>query len=179
MKLITKQYADLTTRSTAVFSEDMAYRFLLRRVWGPDERNVLCGLFMNPSTADEMTDDRTLQGWRKRSHQFGFDGMAIVNAFGLRSTDPKGLLAVADPVGRVWNDEFIREQLTLNRTTVCGWGVPPKKTQWRCVEIVRLLRAINRPVYALAINNDGSPKHPLYVRHDAEFFHWTPTLPKL
>jgi hypothetical protein len=174
MKLLTKEHADLTTKSTAVFSEDMAYRFLLRRVWGPDDTNVLCGLFMNPSTADELKDDMTLKGWRRRAHKLGYDGFSIVNAFGFRSPNPKDLLSSADPVGRVWNDDFIRAEIAKNRTTVVGWGCPPKKVQWRCVEMVRLLRVINRPVYVLGLNNDGSPKHPLYLKDTLELIHWTP-----
>lgn len=176
-----RHYTDLAgVKSTAHFSGDGLYRYYLRRQWGPDETNLLCGVFMNPSTADERKNDRTLAAWQRRAYKLKYDGFVVYNAFALCSKEPKGLLEVDDPVGRD-NDVYL-EGVRFHRTVVCGWGKPPKFVRWRTSIVEKMLREMKAqaelgwraslPLYVLAINNDGSPKHPLYVKGTDPLLPW-------
>ncbi|MGH7239133.1 MAG: hypothetical protein ACREHG_03595 [Candidatus Saccharimonadales bacterium] len=44
---------------------------------------------------------------------------------------------------------------------MCAWGSFGEK-----VRIASVLAQIPRPRYALGVNKDGNPKHPLYIRRD-------------
>lgn len=172
--VVVREYSDLLCRSMAVFSPEPTplYRYALHRQWGADESNVLglCG--MNPSTADERKNDPTLARWQRRAERNGFDGFVVVNAWGLRSTDPMGLLSVDDPVGP-HNDAMILEIAKRSRVFVCGWGVPPHK---RLVPRVRELRerltAAGVKLHVLGLTQDGFPRHPLYVGYERKWSEW-------
>ena len=54
---------------------------------------------LNPSTADETSNDPTVGRCQRRAVQMGYGGLYVGNIFAWRSTDPKGLLDTDDPVG--------------------------------------------------------------------------------
>lgn len=165
--------ATLLMKSTAVFSDDMKYRYLLKRVWD-ESLGLLCGCFMNPSTADQFKNDPTLASWQSRAEKLGYGGFSVVNAFAYRSTDPAGLLTIANPTGPD-NDEFILAAAKEAKTFVVGWGQPPKKVQHRCTYVQALLKTAGIELLCLGVNKtDGSPRHPLYTDHTLPFIPWTP-----
>src|SRR5579859_5937119 len=88
-------------RAGATFSACRTYRYRLWRSWEPrGSRCVFVGL--NPSTADESTDDATIRKCVGFAKRWGFGAIEVVNLFayaGVRSTDPRSLLGVSDPVG--------------------------------------------------------------------------------
>jgi hypothetical protein len=98
------------------------HRYTLWRRW--DERPPLVAVMLNPSTADESVLDPTLRRVRGYAQAWGYGGFVIGNAFALRSTDPKGLLA--DPYGAVggWNDAHLRalRALAAQSRLMVGWG---------------------------------------------------------
>jgi hypothetical protein len=80
--------------------------------------------------------------------------------YGLRSTDPKGLWKVADPVGH-GDDAAIAEVVGRAGWIVCGWGKNARADRiWRIAEV---LAPAAGKVFALSVNGDGSPSHPLYL----------------
>ena len=106
--------------SGAKFSPCRTWRYLLWRTWGdPDRRAMFVGL--NPSTADETQDDPTVRRCLGFARAWGFGGLMMTNLFGLRSTDPRGLLAVDDPVGP-GNDAAILAQARRCPLVVLAWG---------------------------------------------------------
>ena len=76
--------------SGAVFSECKRYRYSLWRVWNPD-LPVCMFLMLNPSTADETTNDPTVERCQRRAVQMGYGGLHVGNIFAWRSTDPTGI----------------------------------------------------------------------------------------
>lgn len=86
----------------------------------------------------------------------------MLNLFAYRSTDPAALYQVGDPVGDE-NDRWILESIESCEYVIAAWG---KHGQFknRAEQVSRLL---NRPIHCLAINGDGSPRHPLYIKGDA------------
>ena len=91
----------------ARFSVDRRYRYALWRVW--DHGRGICNfLLLNPSIADEATNDPTSERCERRARRWGFGGLIVTNLFALCATDPAGLRRVADPIGPE-NDAAILE----------------------------------------------------------------------
>jgi hypothetical protein len=117
---------------------------------------------LNPSTADEEQNDPTVERQERRARQAGLGGLYVLNLFAFRSTDPKLLPLQRDPIGQDNNDAIRRVCSTPNALVVCGWGKHGRLMS-RDYEVTRLLDSIPVRKYCLGQNNDGTPKHPLYV----------------
>ncbi len=165
--------------SDAAFSACDRYRYWLERRW--DGQPIGSGNFavqigMNPSTADIDCDDPTVAGCCDRARRWGYGGLVMLNAFAYRATRKEDLLAVADPVGPL-NDATFRRFVPLAGVVVVGWGQPPKPLRSRGLAVARLLAEAGVQAMCFAVNADGSPKHPLYVRRDAPLQPWNPLNP--
>ena len=115
----------------ARFSIDRRYRYALWRVWDHDE-NLYNFLLLNPSSADEATNDPTIERCERRARRWGFGGLIVTNLFALCATDPAGLRRVADPIGPE-NDAAILETAhgcnrALERTVLLKGGLQPSRT---------------------------------------------------
>lgn len=104
----------------AEFSEDRQYRYRLWRHWAKD-LPVVAFVGLNPSTADEKKLDRTMSRLKSFAQAWGCGGMEMLNLFAYRSTDPKILYDIDDPIGR-YNDRAIRLVVKACSYTVCCWG---------------------------------------------------------
>lgn len=157
--------------SAAAFSPDRRWRWWLERRWdgkplGTPGYGAVIG--MNPSTADIDVDDPTVAGcmWRAR-YRWGLPGLVMLNAFSYRATDKKRLLEVEDPVGEE-TDATILHYARTAALVVAAWGQPPKPLMARGAAIARMLAEAGVRMVCFGVNGDGSPKHPLYQRRDAE-----------
>jgi len=147
----------------ARFSGDRRYRYALRRVWGHAED--LCNfLLLNPSSADEATNDPTIQRCERRARRWGFGGLIVTNLFALRATDPAGLRRVADPIGPE-NDAAILEAARGAGRVLCGWGNHGAYLD-RASAVRALLAGLGVTPYGLALTKRGEPAHPLYLGYD-------------
>lgn len=185
-------------RGTAVFSDDGLYRYELTRDWGECygectdadiERegghhelcpaamyaNTLVWILLNPSTADAEQDDPTIRRCIGYSKQWGYAGLVILNLFAFRSTDPKLLGTVDDPVGPD-NDAYF--EMWLNGKTnpdgpMCAWGAGIDHVKRghvvgraRARAVKRRIASSGRMATCLGTTRQGHPKHPLYLRSD-------------
>lgn len=144
----------------ATFSECKRYRYRLWRRWLPSPAPVWVFLMLNPSTADEAANDPTVERCERRARMGGAGALEVVNVFAWRSTDPHVLPYLADPVGRPENDRAIVEACKGAERVICGWG---KHAGDRGRYVLSILRAAGVRPLCLAVNKDGSPRHPLYV----------------
>lgn len=150
--------------SGAVFSDDQIYRYLLWRKWS--EADPLCYVLLNPSTATEVLDDPTIRrciGFAKRENA---GGMFILNMFGLRSTDPKGLYKIEDPEGPE-NIRWIQEITTIYKRAIVAWGAHGS-LMGQNKKILDCLQNNGVLIRCFGITKSGNPKHPLYLRNDTE-----------
>ncbi len=151
----------------AMFSEDKVYRYSLVHYWGenidnPKESEFCCFIGLNPSTADALQDDPTIRRCVAFARRWGFNGMAMANAFAFRATNPKVMLKAVDRVGPE-NLEHLKYACTLH-TVIAAWGGNcPIERERELMEIFK-----GREIKCLDTNDDGSPQHPLYVRADKE-----------
>ncbi len=156
---------DPVTGRCPLCNAEALYRYLLTRPLGPARPAVICGL--NPSTATAAVTDPTITKEIAYARAWGCGDLVKANAFGLRSTNPLGLLKVEDPVGPE-NDRHIREAARRAGAVVCAWGTHSNKRlremiRARGAAVLAILRELGVQAMYLRLNKDGSPGHPLYL----------------
>lgn len=170
-----REHNTLLGSTGAIFSDCEIYRYLLWRVWDDSLPRALL-LMMNPSTANEVDNDPTVERqvrrvmmWPLEGFDFKVGGLEVANAFAYRETDSDKLAGLHasgfDLVGPD-NDAMILEAARRAAVVVCGWG-EPGGLGGRDKAILQMLRGAGIKIYALHINMDGTPRHPLYVRYKA------------
>lgn len=146
-------------KRSATFSGCRTWRYALYRRW--DETLPWCMFIgLNPSTADETEDDPTIRRCIGFAKDWGYGGLIMCNLYGFRSTDPKGLLACADPVGPR-NDEALAACAGKAALVVAAWGMHAKPD--RADAVVDLLGG---SLCCLGRTLAGFPKHPSRLRKD-------------
>jgi len=118
---------------------------------------------LNPSTADERTDDPTIRRCIGFARDWGYGGVEIVNIFALRATDPRELRRAGDPIGRM-NDVHMTRAAERSNAVVIAWGVHGTLL-CRGAAALELLSPRAR-LLALGWTLAGEPRHPLYLRRD-------------
>lgn len=145
--------------SGATMSPCGRYRYALWRQWdGSKPTVVFCGL--NPSTADGMTDDATIRRELGFARDWGFGRLMKVNAYGWRATDPKKMLAAADPIGPE-NTATVLAEARRAALFIAAWG---NHIRDRDAFVLRtLLRQLDVRIHVLRLTHSGNPYHPLYL----------------
>ncbi|GFE49142.1 hypothetical protein So717_08950 [Roseobacter cerasinus] len=148
------------TMSTAVYSDCEAYRYSLSRVWdaaGPRVNFVM----LNPSKADELRNDPTVERCERRARKLGFGAFEVTNIFAWRETDPKALRKAAKPIGDD-NDSALIEAARSAGTIIAAWGVHGAHLG-RGETVEQLLRSHGCVLHHLGLSKGGHPRHPLYL----------------
>jgi len=145
--------------SVAVYSPCERYRYALTREWGRGGRVAF--VMLNPSTATEVQNDPTVERCERRARALGFGGFRVVNIFAWRSTDPKALYRVDDPVGPA-NDAAILAAADWAGMVVCAWGAHGA-LRGRGTAVAALLGGGGRVLHHLGLTKAGEPRHPLYI----------------
>lgn len=166
MNEFTRAHTTLLGTTGAVFSPCKLYRYRLWRTWDAS-RPPLNFLMLNPSTADELANDPTVERCERRAQEYGFGGLVVTNLFAWRSTDRAVLRRVPEPVGEQ-NDAYILGCAQEAGTVICAWG---NDGGWkgRSRAVLAMLCAANgiaAKLHALRITGAGEPEHPLYVGYD-------------
>ena len=158
-------------KSTAKWSRDKNYRYLLKRVRDKMLPTIVYVL-LNPSTGDEKSSDATNVRCQNRAWDMGIGTVIFVNLFAWRATQPKDMMAAKDPVGP-YNDKNIvdvcRTATTRKDIIICGWGTLGVFQQ-RDEVVLSLLESFD--LHVLALTKDGHPVHPLYVPYDKKPYLW-------
>ena len=155
--------------SDARISRDGLYRYTLHREW----RNPLDGprwvtfVMLNPSTADAEVDDPTIRRCIGFAKALDASGVAVVNLYAYRATQPADLWRCPDPVGPE-NDEtlamFFDMAARYNFPIIAAWGANAKADRVRDV----LAMPGAERLQALGLTKHGAPRHPLYLRADTQ-----------
>ena len=159
------------------------YRYLLTRDWsgGVHGCRGLMFIMLNPSTADATQDDPTIRRCMGFARRDGYSGIAVVNLFAYRATNPDNLKYVIDTYGieraiGVYNHYNIstlfkaRSKGEANFDVVCAWGAN---------ELCGALKQAVNELYAYmpldkalpqcyGLSKAGWPRHPLYLPKDAQ-----------
>jgi hypothetical protein len=116
---------------------------------------------LNPSTADEISDDATVRRCIGFAKSWGFGKLVIANLFAFRSTDPTILAGAVDPVGPR-NDWWLKALSERSSLTIAAWGVHGSLYR-RSEQVLPQLRNIHH----LGRTQQGHPRHPLYLPSSA------------
>ncbi len=156
----------------AIFGPGRVHRYWLWRVWEPGKR-CLVFIGLNPSTADETKNDPTVERMERRARSMGYGGLIVVNIFAFRATDPKDMIASADPIGQ-FNDEAItRAVYDYAGLTVAGWGAHGVRSErGRAVKQLLLDHHLDYNLAHLGLTKSGQPKHPLYISYETAPVAW-------
>lgn len=147
---------------SAIISPCGQFRYFLKRQWGiANPPRVITWVMLNPSTADANQDDPTIRKCIGFSRLWGFEGLAVVNLYAYRATDPKELRKAFYPVGPE-NDTYLR-LASAGGKVVVAWGCHAQKP--RAKEVMEILKK-SGDVYCLGRTQMGFPKHPLFVKYD-------------
>ncbi len=151
------------------FSPCRTYRYQLRIIWDP-KRKPKMFIGLNPSTADEEQDDPTVRRCINFAKDWGCGGLIMTNAFAFRSTDPRPMLKHIDPVGWENTPEYLSKLAEeCEGPPVAAWGKHANQVKTLISEAGfdigrgEVLWTDMDKLDCLAINLDGSPKHPLYL----------------
>ncbi len=160
-RLVRRRHADARARSEAVFSACGLYRYALTRVWGDGPR--LHYVMLNPSKADEVANDPTVERCERRARALGYGAFRVTNIFGFRATDPRVLRAATTPVGPD-NDAAVLGGAAWADATLCAWGAHGVHLG-RGAEVGAMLRKSGARLLTLGLTKEGHPRHPLYVTY--------------
>lgn len=150
--------------ASALFSDCGQYRYILSQIWDKG-RAPMVFVMLNPSTANDYSDNPTLRRCISFAQRENAGGMLMVNLYGYRTPYPEELKNTADPVGPE-NDRHLREVFAQAKTAgskvVCAWGQPSKHLK-RKQAVAQLIQDIGLQAYQLG---EGPQKHPLYLAAD-------------
>ena len=149
----------LFVQRAAEFSECRLYRYSLRIVWDPS-LPLASFIGLNPSTADEWQDDPTVRRCRTFAESWNCGGLLMLNVFAFRATLPADMKKVEDPIRPRNTAAYLIEQLaTCGGPHIAAWG---KHSSHR--NHGEYIKCHFPHLDCLALNLDGSPKHPLYLK---------------
>ncbi len=160
-----------------------SYRYLLGWPTGityapgdPADPGRVGFVMLNPSTATHDQLDPTVRRCIGFARAWGAPEVIIANCFAYRAISPKQLRWAKDPVGPL-NDLALRSLEARVTWLVCAWGRHAGPRGQAVEKMLRQMRVrmsgCAKPLAALAINRDGSPKHPLYCKSDLKPEPWS------
>ena len=142
-------------KNTAQLSSCRNYRYALWRTWD-DTKPWVMFIGLNPSTADETTDDPTLTRCINYAKAWGYGGVCMANLFAYRATEPMNMKAAQDPIG-VDNNAWLIKLAKQASLVVAAWGNDGGYLG-RSKQITQLIPHLS----CLKVNQSGEPAHPLY-----------------
>jgi hypothetical protein len=149
----------------AIISPDKQYRYWLTRQWNVAGEQIKSVVFamLNPSIADAELNDNTIRRCISYAMSWGYNELIVVNMYAYRATDPTDLFKCHDPIGPD-NNNWLWVACQNYENIICGWGKPAQKQR---VDIFKQIAAREKiKLMCLGTNQDGSPRHPLYMKKD-------------
>jgi hypothetical protein len=166
--------------SGAYFSPGREYRYKLWRRW--DRGNLRMAMFigLNPSTANEDSDDPTIRRAISFAKRWGCGGVIMMNLFPFVTAYPVELRKQETENSResvnagALNMELLMKNGCGYESTppadpiVFAWGAFPEAKE-RGALVARMFPW----AFCLGKNSDGSPKHPLYLSGESRLIRFS------
>lgn len=149
--------------SSAIISSCGNYRYSLSRIWDKSKPTVLF-VMLNPSTADELENDNTINRCIGFAKSWGYGGLYVANLFSYRSRNPKALLNTKDPFGEKNESTLYRLQEECE-IVVCAWGNYPIVNKiLKGKDPLDFYVFDKEKLHYLKLSKNGTPTHPLYLK---------------
>jgi len=154
----------------ARFSNCGRYRQMLMRDWTPEGQapKVILFVGMNPSVAAEDVSDPTCHRELVFARDWGFTRYLKGNVLDWRATSPKDIPPDPSLACSAQNLPEIRNMAAQADCIVMAYGRMHKRFQPAIEEVLESLDATKKPLMCFGFNQDGSAKHPLCLRKDAQ-----------
>lgn len=146
-------------KKKAKISEDKIYRYTLSRTWDSTKPTVLF-IGLNPSIADENIDDPTITRCINFAKDWGYGTLLMANLFAFRSTYPKEIYLIDDPIGKD-NDYYLLECVKQSDLIIACWG-----NNGTYMDREKIIKELVPNLYCLQKNKNGTPHHPLRLPRD-------------
>lgn len=146
---------------SCIFSPCRKYRYSLTREWN-DSLPTVMFIGLNPSTANETTDDNTIKRVIDIAKYNSYGGVIMCNLFPKITPYPYELTTENIYI----NNNILSFDSLYCHDIVFAWGA--FKVPELSMQAGRMIRVFPNAM-ALHINKDGSPKHPLYCKKDSKF----------
>ena len=156
--------------STALYSDCGGYRYLLSRVWAA-QRGLANFVMLNPSVADVVKNDPTVERCERRAEMLGFGGYCVSNIFAWRDTDPLRMRKATHPVGPD-NDRILLDEAQRAEIVIVAWGVHGAH-RGRGAAVRHMFDDKGIAMHHLGLTRRGHPRHPLYASYACELCVWT------
>lgn len=153
----------MSDKNGALFSECGKHRLSLWRIWD-NHKPLIMFIGLNPSTADAENDDPTIRRVKGMAKEWGYGGVYMMNLFTFISTDPDKLNILEGNLSE--SDIWLLCIGRICERIVFAWG--NFQVHGRDKEV----KAMFSERWALHINKNGSPKHPLYCRKDSKLINY-------
>lgn len=138
----------------AIISKDKIYRYKLSRTWDSTKPTILF-IGLNPSIANENVDDPTITRCINFAKDWGYGTLLMANLFAFRSTYPKNIYLIDDPIGKD-NDHYLLECVIQSDLIVACWG-----NNGTYMNREKVITELVPNLYCLQKNKNGTPHHPL------------------
>lgn len=138
----------------AIISKDKIYRYKLSHTWDSTKPTILF-IGLNSSIADENVDDPTITRCINFAKDWGYGTLLMANLFAFRSTYPKDIYLIDDPIGKD-NDHYLLECVTQSDLIVACWG-----NNGTYMNREKVITELVPNLYCLQKNKNGTPHHPL------------------
>jgi hypothetical protein len=155
---------DLFRDKGANFDNDRRYRFALWRIWEYGKPMAMV-IGLNPSTANEEKDDPTIRRLSSLLFNQGFGGMYMMNLFTYITAYPAELKKCSDAnrMSIYWLGVVSKKSSSV----IFAWG-SFKEAKEQASGVIKLFP----DALCFGKNNDGSPKHPLYLKKDTQLINF-------
>lgn len=130
-------------------------------------------VMLNPSTANEIQNDPTVERCERRARTLGFGAFQVTNIFAWRDTDPRKMRAAQNPVGPD-NDSVLLQGAEWADRIIAAWGTHGAH-MGRGAKVAQMLAQTGVDLAHLGLSKAGHPKHPLYLPYAQQPEPWTQT----
>ena len=158
--------------ASAEMSPCTKYRYSLERIWDITKPTILW-IGMNPSTADALHDDPTCAREMTFSKTWGYGQYWKANVMDWRATFPKDIPTDPQEAISSAGRQKLLAMASTAKMVIAAWGKPPGKLELEARALAKTLQGLNITLYCLGTNQDGSPKHPLYLKKSLTPIPWT------
>lgn len=115
-------------------------------------------VMLNPSTADELKDDRTIKRCIKFVMDWGGGGIYVTNLFAFRTKNPKIMKQSRNPIGKS-NDRYLKYYSKKCQMVILAWGGEGGFKN-RDKEVLKMIGQKHK-IYCIEKSLSGFPKHPV------------------
>jgi hypothetical protein len=164
----------------ANISPDRKHRYSLWRSWDDNKPKILF-IGLNPSRADNVYNDATITRCIRFAKDWGYGGLHFGNLFSYRTpyvTRQQLEAKKSIPDIELWEpllenlsfaitdltDHYLASMVRDAEKVVCCWG------SWKFIaeRSMHIIDKILPESYCFGLNQDGQPKHPLYLASNSK-----------